>query len=117
MEQRVEWLYAFDVHCNAFFAAFLAAYVLHFLALPVALGHSYLAMVVANATHLLATAIYCYVVYLGYRTLPFLQRTEVLLYPVVAAAGCFLVTLLLGVFGLKLNYSRVLFAAVLAPMG
>ena len=28
MEQEVEWLYAFDVHCNSFFLLFLVVYVL-----------------------------------------------------------------------------------------
>ncbi|RLM84760.1 hypothetical protein C2845_PM04G10830 [Panicum miliaceum] len=31
VEQRVEWLYAFDVHCNSFFPAFVILYVLPFL--------------------------------------------------------------------------------------
>ena len=32
--QSVEWLYAFDVHCDAFFVYFLVAYVGHYLVLP-----------------------------------------------------------------------------------
>ncbi|KAH9695357.1 protein unc-50 [Citrus sinensis] len=31
VEQRVEWLYAFDVHCNSFFPMFVMLYVLPFL--------------------------------------------------------------------------------------
>ncbi|XP_047966080.1 protein unc-50 homolog isoform X2 [Salvia hispanica] len=31
VEQRVEWLYAFDVHCNSFFPMFVLLYVLPFL--------------------------------------------------------------------------------------
>ncbi|KAL8541491.1 hypothetical protein ACS0TY_002672 [Phlomoides rotata] len=31
VEQRVEWLYAFDVHCSSFFPMFLLLYVLPFL--------------------------------------------------------------------------------------
>ena len=114
--QHVEWLYAFDVHCNAFFSYFLVAYVLHYLVLPVALGHSIFALIVANALHLAAVAAYCYITHLGFRALPFLRNTEVFLYPVVATAAAFLVALALGVFGVKLNSSRVLVAAVLAPL-
>lgn len=116
VEQRVEWLYAFDVHCDAFFSYFLVAYVLHYLVLPVALGHSIFALIVANALHLAAVAAYCYITHLGFRALPFLRNTEVFLYPVVATAAAFLVALALGVFGVKLNSSRVLVAAVLAPL-
>ncbi|OSX79462.1 hypothetical protein BU14_0076s0018 [Porphyra umbilicalis] len=34
----IEWLYAFDVHCNAFFPAFLAVYVVQYFLLPLFLG-------------------------------------------------------------------------------
>jgi len=33
-EQRVEWLYAFDVHCNSFFPLFILLYVVQYLLLP-----------------------------------------------------------------------------------
>ena len=114
--QSVEWLYAFDVHCDAFFVYFLVAYVGHYLVLPLALGHSYAAMLLANALHLAATGAYWYVTHLGFRALPFLRRTEVFLSPVLAAAAAFLAALVLGVFGAKLNASRVLLAAVLSPL-
>ena len=38
VEQRVEWLYAFDIHCNSFFPLFLLLYVIHFFLLPFLLG-------------------------------------------------------------------------------
>ena len=88
----------------------------HYLVLPLALGHSYAAMLLANALHLAATGAYWYVTHLGFRALPFLRRTEVFLYPVLAAAAAFLAALVLGVFGAKLNASRVLLAAVLSPL-
>lgn len=34
----IEWLYAFDVHCNAFFPAFLTIYVVQYFLLPLFLG-------------------------------------------------------------------------------
>lgn len=34
----IEWLYAFDVHCNAFFPGFLSIYVIQYFLLPVFLG-------------------------------------------------------------------------------
>mmetsp|Transcript_21733 Transcript_21733/g.66884 ORF Transcript_21733/g.66884 Transcript_21733/m.66884 type:complete len:274 (+) Transcript_21733:987-1808(+) len=110
---RVEWLYAFDVHCNAFFAAFLVGSVGLYLLLPVALGHSYLAMAVANSVYLVAAAAYFYVMHLGFRALPFLHSTECFLYPVVALMGCLLVSLVLGAFGLKVNVLRILVMGLL----
>jgi hypothetical protein len=38
VEQTVEWRYAFDIHCNAFFPFFLITSVLNFLLLPALLG-------------------------------------------------------------------------------
>jgi hypothetical protein len=35
MEQEVEWLFAFDVHSNAFFCSFLVTYVLQYFLLPI----------------------------------------------------------------------------------
>ena len=116
VEQSVEWLYAFDIHCNAFFAYFLVAYVLHYVLLPLALGHSFIALLVANATQVASVGAYFYVTHLGFRSLPFLRNTEVFLYPVVAAVLGLVVSIGLAVVGLKFNFSRILFAALLAPL-
>ena len=35
MEQEVEWLFAFDVHSNAFFCSFLVTCVLQYFVLPI----------------------------------------------------------------------------------
>ncbi|EFA81996.1 UNC-50 family protein [Heterostelium album PN500] len=35
VDQKVEWLYAFDIHCNSFFPLFIILYVIHFFLLPV----------------------------------------------------------------------------------
>ena len=86
---------------------------LRYLLLPVALGHSYLAMAVANSVYLVAAAAYFYVTHLGFRALPFLHSTECFLYPVVALMGCLLVSLVLGAFGLKVNVLRILVMGLL----
>lgn len=41
-------------------------------------------------------AYYCYISFLGYSALPFLERTELLLYPVAAAAAAALVAVAAG---------------------
>jgi hypothetical protein len=92
--QAIEWLYAFDVHCNAFFPLFLLTYVVQYFLLPVVYSDSLVACIVANTLHTAAVTYYCYVVSLGYNTLPFLERTEVFMIPSVVLA---LVVLILTV--------------------
>jgi hypothetical protein len=38
VEQRVEWLYAFDIHCNAFFPLFIMLYVVQLILSPILLA-------------------------------------------------------------------------------
>nr|BCL66126.1 uncharacterized conserved protein [Volvox africanus] len=82
VEQHVEWLYAFDVHCNSFFPFFLLAYVLQFLLSPVLLWPSALSSALSNGLYVVALGIYNYMNFLGYSALPFVDRTEVFLWPV-----------------------------------
>lgn len=86
--QPIEWLYAFDVHCNAFFPLFLLTYVVQYFLLPVvySLDGSLFACILANLLHTAAVTYYCYVVSLGYNTLPFLERAEVFMIPSVVFA-------------------------------
>merc|ERR1712113_724973 len=39
VEQRMEWMYAFDIHCNSFFPLFLVLYVIHYFLLPFWCSH------------------------------------------------------------------------------
>lgn len=92
--QPMEYLYAFDVHCNAFFPLFLLTYVLQYLLLPVLYSDGIAATAVANTLHTLAVAYYCYIVSLGYNTLPFIERAEVFMIPAVVFAIVALVLVL-----------------------
>merc|ERR1712014_323844 len=83
VEQRIEWMYAFDIHCNSFFTLFLILYVLHYFLLPFLIQDSFTAMVLSNLLYAAALCYYFYITSLGYSTLPFLERTEVFLYPSV----------------------------------
>ena len=85
--QPMEWLYSFDVHCNAFFPLFLMTYVVQFFALPLLYDpDSLFAIIAANTLHTFAVAYYCYVMSLGYSTLPFVERAEVFMIPSVLFA-------------------------------
>merc|ERR1719359_2337085 len=82
VEQRMEWMYAFDIHCNSFFPLFLVLYVIHYFLLPFIIQPTFTAAVVGNMLYAVALCYYSYITSLGYSTLPFLERTEVFMYPI-----------------------------------
>jgi hypothetical protein len=84
--QRVEFLYAFDVHCNAFVAFFALVGVLQYLSLPLLLARGFFPAVAANSLYLAAGIAYINVTFLGFLALPFLNKDKVtaLLYPAIA---------------------------------
>ncbi|OQS01424.1 transmembrane protein [Achlya hypogyna] len=99
VEQAVEWQYAFDIHCNAFFVLFLIVHVLQVVVLalvPLLVGDSFLALIAANTLYAIACGGYFYITFLGYMALPFLHNTERFLYPVVGVGGLYLSTLVLS---------------------
>ncbi|CAK8992626.1 unnamed protein product [Durusdinium trenchii] len=81
VEQKMEWMYAFDIHCNSFFPFFLVLYVFHYFLLPFLSQTTWLAAIFSNILYGVAACYYLYIMSLGYSTLPFLERTEVILYP------------------------------------
>jgi len=109
VEQRMEWMYAFDIHCNSFFPLFLALYVVHYFLLPFIIQPTLAATLVSNGLYAGALCYYCYVTSLGYSTLPFLERTEVFLYPSGVVA---ITALILCLF--RINLTRIS-AAALGP--
>ncbi|MBW0550720.1 hypothetical protein O181_090435 [Austropuccinia psidii MF-1] len=86
-DQRVEWQYAFDVHVNSFFPFFLNLYVFQLFLAPVITWDNWVCLWIGNSIYLIASIQYIYVTYLGYNALPFLIRTEVLLFPAVILLG------------------------------
>ena len=112
VEQSVEWLYAFDVHCNAYFPMFIIIYVLQFFLSPVLLyrttaeagdgsgaavaSDSFVSVLLSNLLFLAAGTAYHYVSFLGYNALPFLDRTEYFLYPIGVLTLAAPVSILVG---------------------
>ncbi|XP_057788207.1 uncharacterized protein LOC131005319 isoform X3 [Salvia miltiorrhiza] len=82
VEQRVEWLYAFDVHCNSFFPMFLLLYVVHYFISPLLVAHGFIPVLLSNLLFMAAISYYHYLNFLGYAVLPFLDRTDFFLYPI-----------------------------------
>ena len=78
----VEWLYSFDVHCDAFLPVYLGLYILQYLLLPLLLRPGWAAALISNTLYLLAFSAYHYLTFLGYSELPFLHHAERFLYPI-----------------------------------
>jgi len=106
--QSVEWLYAFDVHCNGFFVSFLLTHVLQFLLLPLLLTDSLLATAASALLWASALSAYFFVTHLGYRALPFLKNTELYLYPVVLVGIALVAILALACVGYRINLTRAM---------
>eukprot|EP00708_Paratrimastix_pyriformis_P005434 GAFH01004474.1.p1 GENE.GAFH01004474.1~~GAFH01004474.1.p1 ORF type:complete len:133 (+),score=24.99 GAFH01004474.1:337-735(+) len=104
IEQRVEWMYAFDVHCNSYFPFFLWTTVFQYFLLPLLLRPGILGRFLSNGIHVVAVFQYCYVSFLGFNVLPFLHNTQYWLAPAAVFA---LVMLLLTLFT-SLNLTRLL---------
>jgi hypothetical protein len=96
VDQTVEWGYCFDVHCNAFFPTFLLLYVAQLALSPVLLLGSRVAAALSAALYAAGVAEYWYLTFLGYSALPFLDGTEVFLYPIGLAAVLLPVALVFG---------------------
>lgn len=111
VEQEVEWLYAFDVHANAFLCSFMVTYVLQYFLLPLLLSRSAVACIFSNFLYAIATIWYAYITHLGYRALPFLGNTQVFLwYPIVIVCICWVFSVIVLMLGLNLNLTRILMA-------
>eukprot|EP00271_Cylindrocystis_brebissonii_P023505 TRINITY_DN9783_c0_g1_i3.p1 TRINITY_DN9783_c0_g1~~TRINITY_DN9783_c0_g1_i3.p1 ORF type:complete len:242 (+),score=34.66 TRINITY_DN9783_c0_g1_i3:304-1029(+) len=66
VEQRVEWLYSFDVHCNSYFPLFLLLYVLQYFLSPLLLAPGFVPALLSNLLYALAFSYYHYINFLGY---------------------------------------------------
>jgi hypothetical protein len=99
--------YAFDIHCNAFFASFLLSHVAQFLLLPLLLADSLAACVASATLWAAALGVYVFVTHLGYRSLPFLKHTELFLYPLAPLAFAWVAAVVLATLGYRLNPTRV----------
>lgn len=82
VEQHVEWLYAFDVHCNSFFPLFVALYVIQYFVSPLLVAQGIVPVLLSNLLFMVAFSYYHYLNFLGYDVLPFLDKTTFFLYPI-----------------------------------
>lgn len=116
-DQKVEWAYAFDVHCNSFFPLFLILYIIQFFFLNLLIRHNWASLIISNSIYLISIVWYCYGTFLGFNgkyklvieranglikctfipVLPFLVHTELLLYPIFGFLVLFIVLCVLGI--------------------
>ncbi|KAF0411887.1 UNC-50-like protein [Gigaspora margarita] len=99
VEQNVEWAYAFDVHCNAFFPLYLILYVAQFFLMRVLTKQIWVCLFLGNSMYLIAVCYYCYITFLGYNALPFLLHAEMFLYPIIL----FLIIYFVSLFGFNIS--------------
>jgi len=111
VEQKVEWLFAWDVTCNAFVPLFLILYVVQLILLPVLLPSAdadgadantvgnRVSAVISNILYAIASVSYWHSIFCGYTALPFLQQTTYFLFP---AGASLLLCILTSVFGINL---------------
>lgn len=108
VEESVEWGYAFDVHCNAFFPLLLILHVLQLLLLGIINHDWFFSVLLADTLWLVALCYYIYITFLGYSALPFLNKSTVVLYliPVILVFCVYVIAVML-----RWNVSRTVFSA------
>ncbi|RHZ37968.1 hypothetical protein DYB26_012750 [Aphanomyces astaci] len=110
--QAVEWQYAFDIHCNAFFIFFLVVHVLQVRLCALALVTLFRVGVTRPSQHPIRHRLWQLRIHYVPRVygiaLPFLHHTERFLYPIVAIGGLYLSSVVLKlVFGATVNVALV----------
>ncbi|KAG8227982.1 hypothetical protein J437_LFUL007533 [Ladona fulva] len=103
----VEWGYTFDVHLNAFFPLLLILHGIQLMLYYAPATHQnvdcvlldkewFISRLTGNSLWLVALGYYVYITFLGYKSLPILQGTQVLLYPLTALLLVYIVTVIIG---------------------
>ncbi|KAF3926307.1 hypothetical protein AA313_de0200466 [Arthrobotrys entomopaga] len=90
---ELEWAYCFDVAVRAFFVTFFFLYIVQFFLMPLLSRNWWISLFIGNTLYLVAFSFYCVITFLGYNALPFLNHTEVILFPIVAFVGIWFVSL------------------------
>ncbi len=90
-DQKLEWAYCFDVHCNGFVPFFLFTYIIQFFFLPLIKREGWISALLSNILYLTANTCYWYITFLGYNgkslvlklALPFVQHSQFVLSPII----------------------------------
>lgn len=93
----IEWLYCFDVHCNAFFVLFVYLNVAQLFLHPLLNSDTILSIILGNTLYSAAWIHYFVITFLGYSVFPNLKDTQWLLLPAALVALAYIPLLLLRV--------------------
>jgi len=95
--QDVEWGYCFDVHLNAFFPLLMILHVIQLPFLTTFIDRDwFFSRLFGNTLWLIAISYYIYITFLGYSSLPFLKKTQVLLYPLTVVFLLYFLSIIIG---------------------
>lgn len=78
----LEWAYCFDVHCNSFLIVWLGLYIVEFILLPVLTRQNWFSLFLGNTLYFAVWCQYFVITFMGYSNMPFLEHTELLLFPI-----------------------------------
>ena len=108
IEQKVEWLFAFDVHLNASFSNLMITNVLQYFLLPFLTKRNILCCFTSIILHGIGGVVYSYHTYLGFKTLPYLGNPQIFLwYPILFIIIIFTINFILLGSGFMINYTRI----------
>lgn len=86
-EQTIEYVYAFDIHCNSFVPLYFFCAVLPFIFLPLVNGYNIIQVIIGNSLLCIGVLYYCYVTFMGYFSLPFVRKNKFVtlaVWPIIA---------------------------------
>lgn len=95
---ELEWAYCFDVHCNSFLIIWVALYMIQFILLPLLTMENWLGLFLGNTLYFISLSYYFVITFYGYNALPFLEHTQIILFPV----GIFSVLYIVSLFGFNI---------------
>eukprot|EP00347_Sterkiella_histriomuscorum_P011661 403371600 len=93
----IEPMYAFDIHCNAFFPMFVFCYVLQLFLLPLTNREGIIPLLISNTLHFIGISYYFVLTFRGYAILPFLRKQQYFLLPILLFALIYGVRSLFGI--------------------
>ena len=90
-EQKIEYVYAFDIHCNSFVPLYFFSGVIPFCLLPLVNGNGgFLQVLISNGLTFIGVLYYFYVTFMGYFSLPFVRKNKFATLMVWPIIGVFL---------------------------
>ncbi|ODV73198.1 Gmh1p [Cyberlindnera jadinii NRRL Y-1542] len=94
-ESDLEWAYCFDVHCNSFLVIWVMLYMVQFILLPLLTMNNWFATFIGNTLYFVSLSYYFIITFYGYNALPFLEHTQLILFP-IGILGVFYIISLFG---------------------